>query len=84
MACKPDSVQEAKAPVDDHSSGPTIARRIKLPTRTSGLKKPWRERREVPIWHCSGWGLPCGACCQPPGGLLPHLFTVTSGFSGGP
>jgi len=77
MASKPDSVQEARAPVDGHSSGPAVTNRIKLPTRTSGLKKPWRRRREVPIWHCSGWGLPCEACCQPSGGLLPHLFTVT-------
>ena len=36
---------------------------------------------EVPIWPCSGWGLPCGDCRQPPGALLPHPFTLapTSG-----
>ena len=33
--------------------------------------------RKVPIRHCSRWGLPCGGCYQPPGGLLPHRFTLT-------
>ena len=33
--------------------------------------------REIPIWHCSWWGLPCGSCCQSPGGLLLHRFTLT-------
>ena len=32
---------------------------------------------EVPIWHCSWWGLPCKTCYQAPGGLLPHPFTLT-------
>ena len=52
-----------------------------------GLKRPCPDipdldpgsgGRGVPIWHCSRWGLPCGACCQPPGGLLPHRFTLTT------
>ena len=30
-----------------------------------------------PIWPCSDWGLPCRACRQTRGGLLPHLFTLT-------
>ena len=30
----------------------------------------------VPAWPCSGWGLPCDGCCQPPGALLPHPFTL--------
>jgi hypothetical protein len=29
-----------------------------------------------PIWPCSGWGLPCHACCQTRGALLPHRFTL--------
>ena len=37
---------------------------------------PSCERRETPIRPCSGWGLPCGCCCQPPGALLPHPFTL--------
>lgn len=68
--------------------------RVKLPTRTSGLKYPCGRSllspvalppvtvadlspREVPIRHCSGWGLPCQSCCQSCGGLLPHRFTIT-------
>ncbi len=34
------------------------------------------ERRETPIRPCSGWGLPCGCRCRPPGALLPHPFTL--------
>ena len=30
-----------------------------------------------PIWPCSGWGLPCHACHQTRGALLPHPFTLT-------
>jgi hypothetical protein len=61
-----------------------------LPRRSScqpgplGRWRPWRavsvsrpERREAPIWHCSGWGLPCRPCRQVRGGLLPHRFTFT-------
>ena len=75
-------------PLDDHSSAAPVAGAVKLPTRTSGLKHPCgglrpalrQERtfpREVPIRHCSGWGLPCRSCCQSRGGLLPHRFTFT-------
>ena len=38
-------------------------------------------RLSLPIWPCSGWGLPCHDCCQSRGGLLPHLFTLTRGES---
>jgi hypothetical protein len=38
---------------------------------------PDRPPREAPIWHCSGWGLPCRPCRQVRGGLLPHRFTLT-------
>src|SRR2546429_1554561 len=34
-------------------------------------------------WPCSDWGLPCRACCQARGGLLPHLFTLTLWIKGG-
>ena len=27
---------------------------------------------------CSGWGLPCRACCHARGALLPHLFTIAA------
>jgi len=43
----------------------------------SARNTPTRLReREAPIWPCSGWGLPCGPCCQRPGALLPHPFTL--------
>ena len=43
-----------------------------------GAKHPCRpfDKRETPIWSCSGWGLPCGRCYQNPGALLPHPFTL--------
>jgi len=34
----------------------------------------------APIWFCSGWGLPCGICCQTPGALLPHPFSFSPLF----
>lgn len=37
---------------------------------------PSCDGRAAPIRPCSGWGLPCGCCCQPPGALLPHPFTL--------
>ena len=37
----------------------------------------------VPIWFCSGWGLPCPVCCQTGGVLLPHHFTLTMAGHGG-
>ena len=43
---------------------------------------PSCERRETPIRPCSGWGLPCGCCCQPPGALLPHPFTLACSLAG--
>ncbi len=33
-------------------------------------------RPSLPIWPCSGWGLPCHDHCWPRGGLLPHPFTL--------
>ena len=33
--------------------------------------------RWIPIWPCSGRGLPCHACYQARGALLPHPFTLT-------
>ena len=65
-ACKPGSV------VDSHSSGTTVTGCLERPTRTQCGPHRW-----VPIWSCSGWGLPCHACYQPRGALLPHRFTLT-------
>jgi len=47
----------------------------------SSLKQPTRKRRgqrlSLPIWSCSGWGLPCHSCYHERGALLPHPFTLT-------
>jgi hypothetical protein len=37
-----------------------------------------RAAPRFPIWPCSRWGLPCLRDCSWSGGLLPHLFTLTS------
>src|SRR4051812_14036911 len=34
---------------------------------------PWS-----PIWPCTRWGLPCLLACAWSGGLLLHLFTLTT------
>ncbi len=38
-----------------------------------------RTAPAAPIRSCSRWGLPCQACHQARGALLPHRFTLTSG-----
>ena len=32
--------------------------------------------KHLPIWSCSGWGLPCPSCHHEGGELLPRLFTL--------
>ncbi len=60
-----------------HSSGPTVAWRLKQPTREQ------REQRYCPpIWSCSGWGLPCRSCCQKRGGLLPGGLATVRALAG--
>ena len=76
LTYKPGSVQ-GKDPLGNHSSGPTVARRLKRPTREQ--REP---RYRSPIWPCSGWGLACRPCCQVRGGLLPHRFTIAGPASG--
>jgi len=68
----------------------TIPLRLLLPTGSSCQPEPSGPKRprgitprEVPIWHCSRWGLPCRSCCQSRGGLLPHRFTLTCAGTGG-
>jgi hypothetical protein len=65
-AGKPGSV------VDSHSSGRCVTAGLKQPTR-----EPCGPHASSPIWSCSRWGLPCHACYQPRGALLPHHFTLT-------
>jgi len=58
--------------------------RLKLPTRMSGAKaKPRGCPRDIPIWHCSRWGLPCRSGYPSRGGLLPHRFTLTQASASG-
>ena len=58
---------------DGHSSGMLIAQHLKQPTR--------RHRRAIlkclPIWSCSGRGLPSLRCRHRSGGLLLRRFTLT-------
>ncbi len=64
--------------VDDHSSKPAVTSQplAANPDRL-GVKPPSRKRREVPIWHCSRWGLPCQSCCQSCGGPDPTVSPLT-------
>ncbi len=66
-ACKPGSV------VDNHSSRMCVTTHLMRPTRIQ-----CGPHLRIPIWSCSGWGLPCHHCYQSRGALLPHLFTLTS------
>jgi len=60
-----------------HSSRRRIAPPLQRPTRAARLETGLPvARRATPIRSCSGWGLPCGTCCQAPGAPLPHPFTL--------
>jgi len=48
LADKPGSV------LDNHSSGMSVARHLKQPTRIHRGPQHW-----IPIWSCSRWGLHC-------------------------
>ena len=79
MACKPGSVSRLhNAEGDDHSSSAGCCQppQATYPDISAGSHQP--HAACVPTWSCSGWGLPCPACYQPGGALLPHLFTLTS------
>ena len=65
--------------VDGHLSGMAVASHLKRPTHSSN--DPGRV--SLLTWPCSDWGLPCRACCQARGGLLPHRFTLTLDLQGG-
>src|SRR3989440_2680869 len=63
---------------DGHLSGIAVASHLVRPTRSSD--DPGRV--SLLIWPCSDRGLPCRACCQTRGGLLPHRFTLTLWIQG--
>ena len=49
-----------------------------LPGNPCGFRRDRTGRPEgCPIWSCTGWGLPCHACCQARGELLPRRFILT-------
>ncbi len=78
MACKPGSVSRLHdAGGDDHSSSAGCCQppQATYPDIGAGSHQP--HAACVPTWSCSGWGLPCPACYQSGGALLPHLFTLT-------
>ena len=67
-----EAVDKPGSVVDSHSSGTCVATGLKRPTRIRRGPRPW-----IPIWSCSGWGLPCHLRYRKRGALLPHLFTLT-------
>jgi hypothetical protein len=69
---------------DGHSSRPTVTGRLERPTWY--LVRREQRRREdpaVPVWSCSGWGLPCPPRHRGGGALLPHRFTLARVATGG-
>ena len=54
--------------------------------RRSSNQPGWRAGTgpcATPIRSCTRWGLPCRACYQPRGALLPHPFALTDPRAGG-
>ncbi len=86
-ACKPGSVQAPGAASPKRLRWPFIwDAHCWTPRATdpggwagNGPRRIWSPAcaRPAPIWFCSRWGLPCQACCQARGALLPHPFTLT-------
>jgi len=74
---KPSSVYSLVR-ADGHLSGMAVASHLVRPTRSSN--DPGRV--SLLIWPCSDRGLPCHACYQARGGLLPHRFTLTLWIQG--
>src|SRR5204862_2163231 len=64
---------------DGHLSGVAVASHLTRPTRSSS--DPGRV--SLLTWPCSDWGLPCHACCQARGGLLPPRSPLPLGSKGG-
>ena len=74
-SCKPGSVGQKESSVRM-----VISLGVQSPTRSSSLPAVslvGMGHPSPPIWPCSNRGLPCHACYQTCGGLLPHLFTLT-------
>lgn len=50
------------------------------PKPVSLSRNPERTTPRFPIRPCTRWGFPCRVACASRGGLLHHLFTLTSGL----
>lgn len=61
---------------ESHFSGTGVAAGLEQPTRNCA--RPGVDARGgqplVPVWPCSGWGLPCPRRCRRGGALLPQPF----------
>ena len=66
----------------NHLSGTPVARRLVRPTREWTGEPPASRRvsptTTLPVWPCSGWGLPQPAGHPTAGELLPRHFTLTT------
>ncbi|MDB6019182.1 MAG: hypothetical protein JWR19_3671 [Pedosphaera sp.] len=52
-----------------------------IPETCPAERNAERAAPRSPIWPCTRWGFPCLRDCSWSGGLLPHLFTLTTGRS---
>jgi len=69
--CKPNFVC-ALASGENHLSQQPV------PGTRSLSRNSERAAPRSPIWPCTRWGLPCLVACASSGGLLHHLFTLTT------
>src|SRR5262245_50995735 len=49
-----------------------------VPGTRFAMRNSERAAPGSPIWPCTRWGFPCLEVHTSSGGLLPHLFTLTS------
>src|SRR6267154_4313300 len=52
----------------------------RYPKPVSLSRNAERATPGFPIWPCTRWGFPCRVACASRGGLLHHLFTLTTGL----
>ncbi len=82
QVCKPGSVPGLPPMMTIHlvlplRTGSSCQPGLQAEATLQGYPGTGSHLREVPIRHCSGWGLPCRSGCPSRGGLLPHRFTLT-------
>ena len=69
--CKPNSVCTLAGGENHLSERP-------IPETCPLSRNAERAAPRFPIWPCTRWGFPCRVACASRGGLLHHLFTLTS------